>query len=158
MIDKIKNDPVLTQFIKEFCCENGICATIDDIDNSFVILDPDEFYKSLKLGNTPASVDCIIVQKCENYGYNLILVELKNTNNFNSENLIAKFETSLQDFISNRFKSVLNVNYNKVKLYFVSTLRIDNLTFEYFTNLKKFYFQEKKLIIQPVMRNLTIDK
>lgn len=164
MINKIKNNSLLSSYIEETCSENGVCVTFDKSisSDSFVIIKVDKFYNDLHLKNTPASIDCLIIRECIKSGYGLTLVELKNIetgSSFEIGNMIEKFETTLNDFIKIRFKKLLDINYSEVKLFFVSKQEIHKrdlgLKMEILIN-KKFKFNGKKYMITPYMPSPTI--
>ncbi len=165
MINRIKNHSILSSFLEDTCCENGISITFDESisTESYVIIQIDKYYNSLRLGdNTPASIDCLIVRECINTGYGLTLVELKNIESgkgFEVRNMKEKFETTLFDFIKNKFRNPLDINYNEIKLYFVSKQEIYKrdigLKMEVLINTR-FEFNNKKLMITPRMPTPTI--
>lgn len=165
MINRIKRHPTLSNHLEETCCENGICVTFDEgiLPNSYVIIKVDKFYNGLKLGKkTPASIDCLIVRKCKQSGYGLTLVELKNIasgKGFDIANMKEKFETTLYDFIKNRFKNPLDIDYSEIKLFFVSRQEIHKrdtgLKMEVLINTR-FKFNNRNLMIQPKMPSPTI--
>lgn len=166
MISKIKKNKELLSYIEDTCCENGICVSFESSisKDDYVIIKVDKYYNSQNLANTPASVDCLIIQKCETVdSYSLVLAELKNIRNtgFEIKNMREKFETTLNNFISNKFSEHLNLNYKSVKLYFVSK----NEIYKRDVSLKldvlmgiRFKFQNKNILIQPKMPNPTLKK
>ncbi|MBL7767493.1 MAG: hypothetical protein JNK20_00885 [Flavipsychrobacter sp.] len=164
MINRIKSHPVLKNFIEETCCENGICVTFDDdtSKDDYLILKVDKYYASLKLEKTPPSVDCVIIRKCKNGGYGLTIVELKNistSRGFDLDNLKDKFETTISDFIGNKFRSLLYVDYKDVKLFFVTVKNLykQDLGLKYETLINiRFSYNKRKLLIQPYMPTPTI--
>jgi hypothetical protein len=165
MIQEIKNHPILSNFVEETCCENEVCVSFDNTisSNDYAIIKVDNYYNSaLHQGLTPASVDCLIVRKCINSGYGLTIVELKNIHNskgFGTENMIEKFQTTLADFIEIKFPDELFLDYNDVKLFFVSNKEIYKrdlgLKMETLINIK-FRFQDRNLMIRPLMPTPTI--
>ncbi len=164
MINKIKSDEILSQFIVDKCCENEICVSIDTCINedSYIIIKVDDYYNSLNLAKTPASIDCLIINKCIENGYGLTLIELKNittSQSFCNDNMREKFETTMYDFIKNKFQKVLDLDYKKIKLYFVSNKEIYKrdlgLKLETLMNIR-FKFNDKTLMIEPRMPTPTI--
>lgn len=164
MINKIKEHAELSKYIEETCCENGICVSFDDSVSieSYAIIKVDNYYNSLNIEKRPASIDCLIIRKCLSSGYGLTLVELKKINNtkgFELDNMKEKFTTTLNHFIKIKFKNPLDIDYNEVKLYFVSNQEIYKrdlgLKMEVLMNVK-FKFNNKNLMIRPVMPNPTI--
>lgn len=163
MITRLKNHSVLKHFIEDTCCENNICVSIDETisEDMYAIIKVDNYYNSLNLGDTPPSVDCLIIRKCLNGGYGLTLVELKNINRtrFDKNNMSGKFNTTLEDFIKVKFREVLDIDYKDVKLYFVSKQELykrdATLKLEVLMGIR-FKFNGKTLMIQPKMPTPTI--
>ena len=163
LITRIKGDAILSKFLSETCCENGICVTFDEsvLPDSYVIIRVDQFYNSFNVKERPASVDCLIIRKCQNTGYGLTLVELKkiSTTNFELSNIKEKFDTTLFNFIKQRFSDLLDINYKEVKLYYVSQREIYKrdlgLKMEVLINFR-FRFDEKNLMIKAFMPNPTL--
>lgn len=166
MVQKIKAHTILSKYVEDNCCENQVCVTFDkDITtDSYAIIKVDKFYNSLHIKERPASIDCMIVRKCVSTGYGLTLVELKNISDskgFEVENIKAKFETTLYDFIKTRFRNPLDIDYKDIKLFFVSKkeiyrrdlgLKMDVLI------ATRFKFNHKNLMITPKMPTPTIKK
>lgn len=164
MITKINTHNILSQYVEDTCSENGVCVTFDKdvLPGSYSIIKVDKFYNSLNIEKRPASIDCLIVVKSINLGYGLNLVELKKIDNckgFEIKNIKEKFETTLFDFIKVRFKIPLDIDYNSVKLFFVTNnelyKRDMGLKMEVLINLR-FKFNDKYLMIIPRMPNPTI--
>ncbi|MCF0056681.1 hypothetical protein [Dyadobacter sp. CY356] len=164
MISKVKNHEILSTLIEDTCCENDVCVTFDNevLPSSYVIIKVDKFYNSLNIAERPASIDCLIIRKCNKSGYGLTLVELKNIDNsrgFETSNIKEKFETTLYDFIKTKFRNPLDIDYSDVKLFFVSNKEIYRrdigLKMEVLINLR-FKFNDKNLMISPKMPNPTI--
>ena len=164
MINKVRNHPVLSMFIEETCCENGIYATVDStIDiNDYVIIKVDKYYNSLRVKTRPSSVDCMILQRCKQKGVGLSLIELKAVHtlkNLTVQDIAKKFENTLMDFIKTRFRNPLDVDYHKVRLYFVTKKELNRrdlgLKMEALMSIRV-DFNGKKLMIRPEMPNPTI--
>ena len=105
---------------------------------------------------------CLIIRDCVNSGFGVTLVELKNIVNaqgFETKNIIEKFETTLFDFIKNRFKTILDIDFKEIKLYFVSNNEIYKrdlaLKMKVLIN-KRIDYNNKKLMIIPKMPTPTI--
>lgn len=159
MINLIKNDQELSGFIVDECTENDICVDMDNVidKNDYVIIKVDDYYNSLNIPNRPPSPDCLIVQKCKNGDYALIIVELKNIKNskgFTVDNMCAKFDTCLTDFIPLRFSKYFDLDYKSICLLFVSKIEIyrrdHGLYMDALIN-KRFSFRGKNLKIKPRM-------
>lgn len=164
LIENIKSHEILSQFLVEECCENNVSVTFaeDVASESYIIIKVDDFYNSLGLPETPPSLDCFIIRRCLNTGFGLTLVELKeidSSKRFDLDNLKAKFETCLDDFMQKRFKDLLHKDYKDIKLYFVSNIEIYKrdigLKLETLMNVR-FNYGSRKLMIQPRMPHPTI--
>jgi len=163
MLDRIKKHPTLSKFLKQECSEQGVAIQIDERISSddFIIISPDDYYNSLN-EKRPASVDCLVIQKCNELSYKITLIELKSLHSahkFDLDNMIEKFQNTLTDFMSKRFKEELFKNYQKVDLYFVSNieihkrdlgLKLDSLI------SKTFEYNGKKTMLRNRMPNPTI--
>jgi len=163
MIKRIKEHPVLSEFIEDTCCENNVCITFaDDVSpESYVIIKVDKYYNSLNLGNTPRSVDCLIIRKCINGDFGLTLVELKKakrSSQINKKQIEEKFENTLDDFMK-KFEGLFPLTFKEVKLYLISKIKRDidkTLTLEYLMN-KKIKFNNKVLGIRAEKTNFMIE-
>jgi len=129
MIETILQDSELSQLICEECAENDVSVTFDGTisKDDYIILKVDNYYNSLNIEKRPPAPDCLIVLKCKNQGFALAVVELKNIHSAQSltlDNLIAKFETCFDDFIANRFKAILDQDYQRIQLIFVSNIEL----------------------------------
>ena len=158
MINTIKSSE-LADYIEDTCCENGVCVGMDNISD-YVIIKVDKYYNSLKIEKRPPSIDCLIIYKCkDSKSYSATLVELKNTTKFDLENLKKKFETTLSHFISDKFSNLLELDYKKIQLYYVSSKEIYkrdvSLKLEALMNVK-FNYKDKKIMIKPQMPNPAI--
>jgi hypothetical protein len=128
MIDKIKKHPVLKSFTASRCEENKISVSMaEDIPpGNYVVLKVDEYYRSLKLGRTPPSIDCLVPVKCSTNGFFIYLIELKNIKSpkgFTINGIYSKFKTTIEDFMAVRFADIfLDRSYkiDDMKLYFFS--------------------------------------
>jgi len=183
MFDEIYRNKELHSIITSYCEENGIEVCLseglnDNFDDKLLILKMDAFYHSRKMPNPPPSVDCLILVKCDsNECYDLHLVELRNINSpsgFNKENIKAKFETVINDFLQVRFKNIfLKENYCNFNCYFVSDpYRCGNMTpeeydekihtqelkLDYFNSIKPFKFKGKISFIKPILPNPMISE
>jgi|WetSurMetagenome_2_1015567.scaffolds.fasta_scaffold59096_3 hypothetical protein len=113
LFDEILQTPELFALYRETCEENGICVDLENINrDNVLILKIDAFYCSKYMKNeTPNSIDCLIIVKCANESYNLYLFELKNvssTQGIEIAKIKAKFNTTINDFLNNRFKQLFD--------------------------------------------------
>ena len=128
LLETIKKHSELSKFIHSKCEDEGICIDFDNriSQKDVLVIKVDDFYNNLKLSKVPASPDCLIVQKCR-FGFAIYIVELKgikSSKGFVVENMLEKFSTCIDDFICKRFKDVLEIDYKRIKLYFVSKIEI----------------------------------
>jgi hypothetical protein len=162
LLTKIKNDPVLSQFIRDKCEDEGICVNIDNrvsIDN-YLVIKVDDFYNELPYPR-PKSPDCLIIQRCNSGGYAITIVELKSYNETSRFEIsdTQKFGTCLYDFIDRRFRSIFDYNYDfkRVQLIFVSRVYLfgsDNVDKSLMMRIfrqKRFEFRGKLCSIIPQM-------
>lgn len=164
MIDKIIQDPQLSLLLCDECAENEVSVTFDSTINQgdCVILKVDDYYNSQNIEKRPPAPDCLIVLKCKEKGYALAVVELKNIQTGSSlplDNLIAKFKTCFDDFISTQFKAILDQDYQRIQLIFVSNIEL----YRRDIGLKvkalmdyRLHFRGKRYSITPYMPTPTI--
>ena len=155
LFQKIKNDHILSKIICQTCEDQGIGVEIDPRipSEDILILKVDDFYNSLNI-KRPPSPDCFIIFRCQNSGYGLAIVELKDTKEFELSNLVGKFETCFRDFMEARFKNFFFRDYKRIDLYFVSKNEVfrrdEGLKMKFLMN-KKFEFRNKIYTIKPRM-------
>lgn len=109
LINDLRNDPLLEGCRTDSCCENNVCVNFDPTlsKEDYMVIKVDDFYKGLKLANTPKSTDCLIVQRCSTGHFHVYVVELKNVkrkNELDPDAIRGKFHTCLFDFMSNQFR------------------------------------------------------
>jgi len=107
LIERLRNESSIQSFIVSECEDEGICVEFTPkIDrNSVLIIKVDDFYNAQHLKIRPASVDCLIIQFCQENQYQVYLVELKNVQKqqfIHRKNLHEKFKNTLYDFIRNQ--------------------------------------------------------
>lgn len=127
LLDLLRADATLTQFICQICSENGISVEIHpDIDkNTILILKPDAYYNHI-IKAPDKSPDCLIIQRCSDNTYRIFIIELRNIKNqagFSVDDMVEKFNTCLDDFMSQKFGNYFHnalFNYTSIKLYFIS--------------------------------------
>jgi len=162
LINLLNEDEVLQVHIKPECEDEGLCVDFEaSIDrNTTLVLKVDDFYNDLNIANRPASIDCLIVQFCSGNNYKLSLIELKNVEraqNIDRKNLREKFETTLYDFMSDKFR---NYFYNeafdlKIELILCAgKLQNDNsfksYKLDFLLGLKPFRFDGKLIGINGI--------
>lgn len=169
LIEALKADSQLTDFIQPSCTDEGIeVHTEDGIDvSSIIVIRVDDFYNAMNIEKRPASIDCLIIQHCGNDNYRLYLAELKNVDRANfisNKNLEEKFETTLLDFMSNRFRDYFfNEKYQlKLKLLLVAGKVKDDFiksySLDFLLGLRLFRFQNKTLAINGMPPHPIIKK
>lgn len=109
LINNIKKDPILQDFICPQCEDEGIFVEYADTTDTekIVVIKVDDYYNSLHLEKPPPSIDCLIIQHCKENLYKVYLIELKNYKRvgaINNKNIREKFRTTLLDFMSNKFR------------------------------------------------------
>ncbi|NQV19151.1 MAG: hypothetical protein HQ534_11495 [Armatimonadetes bacterium] len=128
MISVIRNHPVLKEIVVDSCIENNVGATISPNINKddFIILKIDNYYNSLFLADTPKSVDCLIILRCEDNTFRLFIIELRDIKNlagFSVKEIYQKFKTTINDFLRERFNEFFfsdNYDIKDLKLLFIT--------------------------------------
>lgn len=127
LLEKIKSNATLSKYLCDQCSENGISLQISNTitEDDFLIIKVDDYYNA-EVHPSPASPDCLIVQKCADGRYLIYIVELKDIidqHGFTLDNMKEKYNTCLDDFMGNRFGDVFH-DYNfiikTIKLYFIT--------------------------------------
>jgi hypothetical protein len=164
VFNELRNDNALRDFIRDQCCENDVAVTISELidPDDYVIIRVDEYYNSLGLAETPPSVDCLIIRRCADGTYRMTLVELKNIRDatrFRIKNIEAKFQTSLDDFITQRFRIIYNADCRELRLLFISKIknykRDLGLIRDTFMSLK-FHYKGRRYLVTPMVPDPTI--
>lgn len=161
LFEKIRADAALSPFLKSCCEDEGMSVEMDSsiTPEMFVILKPDDYYNSLHLPKTPASPDCLILQQCVNGGYAVTLVELKNIKSAQDvkvEEIVRKFQTCLENFMSVRFEQYFLRDYERIVLYFVTKIgrtyqKDKGLTLETLIDRRFTFRHRKNLMIRLEM-------
>lgn len=156
LLERIRNDEVLSRYLSDDCEEEGICVALDQriAESAYVIIKVDDYYNSEVL-KPPPSPDCLIVQECaktETYAVTIVeLKSIKSSRGFTVPNMTGKFATCLNDFMEKRFKKYFNRDFVKVELLFVSSIknyrRDANAAIEVLLE-KKFAFRGERLRIK----------
>lgn len=113
LIEVIERHATLREFICTDCKENNSEAKVDERFRNWCILNPEAYFKSLRSGNTPSAVDCLIPIECRNDNYVYFLIELKSApKDLDREyaNIYKKFEDTLDKFIFGEFAKVFKVD------------------------------------------------
>lgn len=154
MVQEIKSCKELIPYLKNLIEDEGIEVGIEQSleDKQIAIIKVDEYYNDLHLALPPKSIDFAVVVDCECLSYVLYLLELKNVNSpkkLNIRDIQEKFETTIKDFLSERFKNIFladKYKYKDVKLYLVSDAY--GLSGKYGTYEEYKKIQEKKQKVQ----------
>lgn len=121
MINSIHSHGTLNQFLSEHIKENGSEVVIHDsfysektlIKDLIANISVDSFYNSLKQNPTPPSVDNLVVVK--NRGENrfdIYIIELKDVRKMaglDTKNIVAKFKTTVDDFMTAKFPEIFSM-------------------------------------------------
>jgi len=150
LLNQLREEATITDFFRPECEDEGICIEMDEEigEDNILIIKPDDYYNSLNLEKTPASVDCLIIQYCESGIYKIYLIELKNFKNarqIDKKNLIEKYRTTLFDFISDRYRHIFNEFEFKTYLWLcagkVTEEKIKNYSLDFLLSLDHIKFR-----------------
>ena len=127
LTEALRQDPRLLDYLKTTCAERGMSITLDPrlTPADVVVLAPDVYYNTER-PNPPPSPDCLVVVRCADGSYTVYIVELKDIESpagFSIENMRAKFDTALHDFMSGVLGHYFNdpaYSLRRVRLYFVT--------------------------------------
>lgn len=178
MFDAIYDNQDLLTIIRNECCENGYKVSIAEElhdSNSVLILKIDAYFNSVNIHNPPPSVDCLIIVKCAtNDCYSIHLAELRNIsspNGFNKENIVSKFQTTIDTFLKDKFATIFsNQTYCSFKCYFVTNpynfqgnqsdydehINANGLKLDFFSGIEPFELWGKYALIEPKLPNPAI--
>ncbi len=115
LIQRIQEDPILSNFLCDDCTENGVGVNVSPLvrKEDYIIIRVDEYYNSNLVHNPPKSPDCLIIQHCEGDKFVLYLVELKAIETLKTERL-----SDIRDKFQNCFD---DISYEfSIKLLFIS--------------------------------------
>jgi len=161
MFDAILDHPDLWSLCRSSCFENEIGIDLSEklredlesgIFEKIMILKIDAYYHPSKMAKPKRSIDCLIIVKCINTGYEFYLVELRNVvspKGLKKAEINEKFMTTIEDFLKNRFQDIfMDKDYclNKFELYCVTdAYRLKNLNEEQYK--KRISVLEKELLL-----------
>lgn len=154
MIQAIKSCKELIPYLKDTIEDEGLEVSVEENldDKRLAIIKVDNYYNDLHLTTPPKSIDFVVAVDCECSSYVLYLLELKNVNSpklLNVKDIHEKFEMTIQDFLSTRFKTIFladKYKYKDIKLYLISDAYGLAGKYATFNEYKK--IQEKKQKIQ----------
>lgn len=125
--------PVERKIIDTTCCENNICADIDDSigQENYVIVKVDTYFQKFYRENTPKGVDCLILVKGRFDKYCLYLVELKDEGSSGIRNKIdiitEKFQDTIDFLLKNReFALYFNRIFEDANFFLISKVYFDS--------------------------------
>lgn len=158
LLRKIKEDSILSKYVRDKCEDEGICVNIDIRIplSDYLVIKVDDFYNELPSPRLK-SPDCLIIQRCNSGGYAVTIVELKSYNEayrFEDRDT-EKFATCLGDFMSNRFSHIFDYDFKRVQLLFVSKVdvfsseNVDKSRMMRILLQKRFEFRGRKYLITP---------
>lgn len=116
MIPAILSSETLCELLRVDVKENNVFIKLDDdfysgegelINDKIINLSVDSYYNSLRLPMTPPSPDNLLVIRRGNNKYSIYIIELKDVarvSRLDHENIKKKYETAVDDFMSERFK------------------------------------------------------
>lgn len=116
MIEAIYSNDDLRAICKNEVKENNACVNLDSsfyLDNGslnyeqIINLAVDEYYNGIGLGNTPPSIDNLLVINRGDKKFAIYLIELKDVKKLSrlcNINIRSKFNTTIDDFMLERFK------------------------------------------------------
>jgi len=174
MFETILLNSDLFGLCRETCEENNARVEFSKqlAEDNYIVLKVDAYYNSLRIHNPPPSIDCLILVKCDtNECYDFYLVELrdiKSSKGFEIENIQQKFATTIDDFLNDKFKDILDAYcINDFKLYFVLgekysekyRKKMGSSQLKPFT-LKKlsYHFRNKIAVINPISSGYPVKK
>ena len=126
MIEKILANTELVAILKNEVKENSACVELDidfylesgELDTEQLVnLAVDEYYNSLGLGYTPPSIDNLLVIKRGKDKFAVYLIELKDVKKLQricNKSIKGKFDTTINDFMLERFSKEFNDNFARV--------------------------------------------
>lgn len=128
MIRQIKTNRELVPYLCSEIQDEGIHVEIDQklTEEKYAVVKVDDFYNGLHLSVIPKSIDFLAAVDCECDAYLLYLLELKNVKNpkfLIMKDIHEKFQNTIEDFMSNRFRDIFlndRYKYKDIKLYLVS--------------------------------------
>lgn len=128
MVQKIKNEKRLKEYLREEIEDEGIKVEIDStlMPEDYAAIKVDDYYNGLHISNPPKAIDFVVVVDCQCSSYAMYLLELKNVNEpkkLDIKSIQEKFQNTIEDFLSVRFKDIFqddSKKYKKIKLYLVS--------------------------------------
>ncbi|ELK8484555.1 hypothetical protein RV034_000687 [Vibrio parahaemolyticus] len=151
----------------------------DEIDlEKMLNLAVDDYYKALKLGNTPKAIDNLVLINRGNNKFSIYLIELKDVNKLRRlcvDDIKEKYQTTINDFMINRYGESFNNDAYKLidfniwlvcnKFRFLDSdissedyeKKIENTFIERLLMIKPFKYKNKLSQITPMYPRAQID-
>lgn len=126
MINEILKNDTLLSLIKNEVQENKVGVSLDagfyledgNLNRELLInLAIDNYYNSLCLSNTPPSIDNLLVINRGDNKFSVYLIELKDVqkiSRISDKNIRAKFETTINNFMLERFPNEFNKESSRI--------------------------------------------
>ncbi len=130
MIQQIKDTSELKDYLTQQIEDAGLAVDVDSnlLKDEYIGIKIDEYYMGLHLGGeTPKAVNFIVSVDCQCDAYVLYILELKNVKSpksYTTDDIIEKFETTIERFMKEEFKDIFlndKYKYKDIKLYLVTS-------------------------------------
>ena len=130
MLSKIKSKGELSRFLTSNVLENGVGIIISTEmpQESYVVINIDEYYHKIGPEKTPAIADILLVaqklsQKEQHHIYIVEMKNIKSPRSFKVKNIYEKFHTAIEDFMKVKYADIFmdeDYKVERFRLYFVS--------------------------------------
>lgn len=188
MFDQIYQDPDLFAIVRQQCRENDVGVTLadallnasGDLDyERVIVLKLDSLYSSQNMHNPPPAPDYLVIVKCTDNAYEGYVIELRDTGQtgaVRSSQILPKFRTAVDDFLSRRYRHLFFQNnelvFKSLKLYLVTDpmglrakrlsaeeykLRIRGTTLDAYASLQPIVVGNRAHLIEPILPDPTIE-
>ncbi|MFN9279219.1 MAG: hypothetical protein ACK6DW_05685 [Betaproteobacteria bacterium] len=187
MFDAIYADPDLFAITRQHCRENDVGATVSDqlLDehghlqhDRVLVLKLDALYSSQNMHNPPPAPDYLVIVRCGDDSYEGYIIELRDTGQtgvVRSKQILPKFRTAVDDFLSNRYRHIFfnngDVAFKTLKLYLVTDplglrskglseaeykSRIRGTVLDAYSSLEPVVVGRRAYLIEPVLPDPTV--
>lgn len=120
LLNTIKNDKTLNQYLKNECSERGVSVTIEMEREGWLNIDLKPYYVGLRRSQEPRTPDCFYMIQCNDESYELAIVELK-SGGFRISEIKEKFATCFDDFMVEEFPQYFDRMFRRIDLFLVRT-------------------------------------
>lgn len=127
MIQTIVNEKSFRGCLHHKIEDEGVGVSVDSrlTQDQYIGIKVDDYYTSLHQKVIPKAVDFVVAVDCECDSYVLYVMEMKGVKNPSStKDIQEKFDTTINDFLQNRYKNIFldsKYKYKDVFLYLVTT-------------------------------------